>query len=67
MLDATDDPPAELRRKIKLILTAAYAHHGKLTAAEAVILHLVLDAERGAATPPEQVRQWVQLGLLGED
>ena len=65
MTDA--DPNAELRRKIKLILIAAYAHHGKLTAAEAVILHLVLDAERGEATPPDQVQQWVQLGLLGEE
>ena len=61
------DPHAELRRKIKLILQATYAHRGKLTAAEAVILRLVLDAERGAATPPEQVREWVQLGLLGEE
>ena len=64
----TPDPDAELRRKIKTVLTAAYAHHGTLTAAEAVILRLVLDAERGVAVvqPPEQVRQWVQLGLLGE-
>ena len=41
------DPHAELLRKIKTVLTAAYAHHGRLTAAEAVVLKLALDAERG--------------------
>ena len=44
--DLMPDQNSELLRKIKLVLHAAYAHHGTLTA-EAMILRLVLDAERG--------------------